>query len=73
MDPNTGQIFSPGAIRELERQANERVADIEARKLVKRLVPIRETELAAVERMDISQRKDWAKARNERKRRRQGR
>lgn len=73
MDPNSGQIFSEDAIRALEPRANERVHDNEARKQLARLVPVPAADLEVVEAMNIRQRKQWAKARNERKRARQGR
>lgn len=68
MDPSSGIVYSGEAREALERQAAARPQDKPLKRLLKRLIPLSGADLAAVEPMNIRERKGWAKARNERKR-----
>lgn len=68
MDPSSGTIYGGEARAALEKQSAERPKDKPLKRLLKRLIPLGAKDLAAVESMNIWQRKGWAKARNERKR-----
>lgn len=73
MDPSSGNLYSGPAVDALERQSTEHPKDKPLKRLLKRLVPLTDSEHRDLSAMNIRQRQGWAKARNERKRARQGR
>lgn len=68
-----GHLYSAEAVAALKQQSAEHPKDLPLKRKLKSMLLLSSAEHADLSAMTIRQRQGWAKARNERKRARQGR